>query len=351
MPHTIPALTPDVRYARSRDGTNVAYFAIGAGPVLIDLVQPPLCNVDLIWRIPEFAEQMRAARAVTYVQIDVRGFGMSDRDVSDLSLASMVLDIEAVADALGAERFALATWGERAMPALACAASHEGRVFAMALREGFGRGKFKPRAEDATMLQLAHDNWELFMRLSADGTQNLLSVAGLRMMHELITRSATQEMYLRYVREWMAWDIFDVLSSVTMPVLVTSDGFTPREECRRLVAALPKGSLVTNSWQRGERSPSADAFNAFLAQAFISNAGGGAPQPAGVDAHDAGAALTPREVEVLRLILAGKSGREIASELVLSARTVERHVANIYRKTKTHGRAQLAAFALRRGLV
>ncbi len=65
---------------------------------------------------------------------------------------------------------------------------------------------------------------------------------------------------------------------------------------------------------------------------------------------DVAAHLTPRETEVLRLVVAGKSGREIAAELVLSPRTVERHVANIYRKTNTHGRAQLAGFALRHNL-
>ena len=41
---------------------------------------------------------------------------------------------------------------------------------------------------------------------------------------------------------------------------------------------------------------------------------------------------------------------EIAAELVLSPRTVERHIANIYSKTDTHSRAQLAAFAVRHGI-
>jgi DNA-binding CsgD family transcriptional regulator len=60
--------------------------------------------------------------------------------------------------------------------------------------------------------------------------------------------------------------------------------------------------------------------------------------------------LTEREVEVLRLVAAGKSSREIADDLVLSIRTVERHIANIYVKTDTRGRAQATAYALRSGL-
>ncbi len=62
------------------------------------------------------------------------------------------------------------------------------------------------------------------------------------------------------------------------------------------------------------------------------------------------AGLSEREVEVLRLIAAGKSSREIAEELVISIRTVERHIENIYHKTGTHGRAQATAYTLANGL-
>jgi DNA-binding NarL/FixJ family response regulator len=51
-------------------------------------------------------------------------------------------------------------------------------------------------------------------------------------------------------------------------------------------------------------------------------------------------------VEVLQLLARGMSSREIGRELVLSVRTVERHVANIYLKTNTHGRAQATTYAL-----
>ena len=56
--------------------------------------------------------------------------------------------------------------------------------------------------------------------------------------------------------------------------------------------------------------------------------------------------LTRREVEVLRLIAAGSSNREIADELVLSVRTVERHINNIYRKIDARGRTAAVAYAL-----
>ena len=60
--------------------------------------------------------------------------------------------------------------------------------------------------------------------------------------------------------------------------------------------------------------------------------------------------LTRREVEVLRLIAAGKSNQQIADELVLSIRTVERHVTNSYRKINARSRADATAYALRHNL-
>ena len=50
-------------------------------------------------------------------------------------------------------------------------------------------------------------------------------------------------------------------------------------------------------------------------------------------------------MEVLRLIAAGKSNREIADELFVSARTVERHIANIFGKIEVHSRTQATAYA------
>lgn len=61
--------------------------------------------------------------------------------------------------------------------------------------------------------------------------------------------------------------------------------------------------------------------------------------------------LTEREVEVLRLLAAGRSNLEIAAALVLSPHTVGRHIANIYAKIDAHGRAEATAYALRHGLL
>jgi DNA-binding NarL/FixJ family response regulator len=61
--------------------------------------------------------------------------------------------------------------------------------------------------------------------------------------------------------------------------------------------------------------------------------------------------LTPREIEVLRLIASGLSNAEIARELVVSAATVKTHVNRVFAKTGARDRAQAVRYAYERGLV
>jgi DNA-binding CsgD family transcriptional regulator/tetratricopeptide (TPR) repeat protein len=81
------------------------------------------------------------------------------------------------------------------------------------------------------------------------------------------------------------------------------------------------------------------------------------PPPGAPDGHGPApkfdgypAGLTPREVEVLRLVAAGRTTREIADELVVSVPTVERHITHIYGKIGVRGRAEATAYALKQGL-
>jgi DNA-binding NarL/FixJ family response regulator len=60
--------------------------------------------------------------------------------------------------------------------------------------------------------------------------------------------------------------------------------------------------------------------------------------------------LTPREIEVLKLIALGLSNREIADKLVLSNATVKTHINRIFYKTGARDRAQAVRYAYKHGL-
>lgn len=72
---------------------------------------------------------------------------------------------------------------------------------------------------------------------------------------------------------------------------------------------------------------------------------------AGDGLRDAEKALTPRELEIVRMAGSGLRNREIAERLVISEGTVKIHVHNIYQKLQINGRLELALYAREKGLV
>jgi len=60
--------------------------------------------------------------------------------------------------------------------------------------------------------------------------------------------------------------------------------------------------------------------------------------------------LSSRELEVLRLLAAGRSNQQIADELVISRNTVQRHVSNVFDKTGIVNRAQAGVYARDHGI-
>jgi DNA-binding NarL/FixJ family response regulator len=61
--------------------------------------------------------------------------------------------------------------------------------------------------------------------------------------------------------------------------------------------------------------------------------------------------LTPRELEVLKLVAEGHTSDEIAELLVISRKTVDRHRANMLEKLRMRDRVELTRYAIRRGLI
>lgn len=66
---------------------------------------------------------------------------------------------------------------------------------------------------------------------------------------------------------------------------------------------------------------------------------------------EAQSALTPREEQILSLLAEGQTNEQIASALVISINTVERHRENLMRKLGLHSRADLVRYAIRKGII
>jgi DNA-binding NarL/FixJ family response regulator len=78
---------------------------------------------------------------------------------------------------------------------------------------------------------------------------------------------------------------------------------------------------------------------------------GAKPDLARLGPSTSGHGLSPRELEVLRLVAAGKTNREIAASLVISEHTVARHIQNIFAKLGLSSRSAATAFAFEHDLV
>jgi DNA-binding NarL/FixJ family response regulator len=70
-----------------------------------------------------------------------------------------------------------------------------------------------------------------------------------------------------------------------------------------------------------------------------------------LDSDETSEPLSPRELEVVKLIAEGYTSREIAEELVISEKTVDRHRSNVLEKLGMRDRVELTRYAIRRGLV
>ena len=84
---------------------------------------------------------------------------------------------------------------------------------------------------------------------------------------------------------------------------------------------------------------------------WASNPGTNQQEAQGAEVEGSLALLTPRERQVLELILAGKRTKQIAAELGLSARTIEVYRAHLKMKLRTGSLVELVRVAIRNGLV
>lgn len=346
---------PLVQFATSRDGTGIAWSGVGSGPALVHLPGVPFSNLEAEWRISVVRDAFQAlARDLRLIQLDGRGTGRSQRGVTDLGLDAMLEDIDAVVEASGVRRFALLGFYASVTHAIAYAARYPDRVSHLILFGGgaSGWGPMKGPATQALLSLIARD-WDTFVESATHAWLGWPSGEEGRLAAEWFRTATTPSIASATLKVAAEIDVTADLPNVRCPALVLHRAgatVVDRADSEALAAALPHGRLqilegasATLFFERPE-----EVVASIVGFVTGRATAAGAPASSPLAARPR---LSPREVEVLRLIAAGESNAEIAAQLGRSINTVERHAANLYRKIDARGRADATAYAIRHGLV
>jgi ATP/maltotriose-dependent transcriptional regulator MalT len=194
-------------------------------------------------------------------------------------------------------------------------------------------------------LALAHNDWRGALGLAGDAIERARSLG--RPKYEALSLAAHGRALVGLGRKREA--IADLQHAVAVCRPIGNPAMLVRMAAS-LLAVEGDAALATEARQAADRVlgalPDEDmrrGFGAAEAVRLVYGLTGSARPSSPRLAYPGG--LTPREVEVLRLITQGKSNREIGADLVLSLRTVERHIVNIYSKLDIHSKAQATAYA------
>ena len=215
-------MEPRIQYAKTTDGVSIAYWTLGEGSPLVQMPAGPLAHIQMEWEVPEFsAWYKRLAENRMLIQYDGRGMGMSQHNVNDYSLDALTLDVQAVVDHLGLQRFAL--WGSVASGpvALAYAARYPSRVSHLVLWLSWARAHDiygSPQAR--TVLELADKDWQLFTETFAHVALGWSAGDPARRYAALMRESVSQEEFQAAIAAGVEFDATAFLPQVKAPTLV-----------------------------------------------------------------------------------------------------------------------------------
>lgn len=141
----------------------------------------------------------------------------------------------------------------------------------------------------------------------------------------------------------MVRDLPAAVAELRSPLLVVDWRGNSGSDGADIASRVPGARLATRPG--GEHywyDPEPESLNALIREFILEHSGDSDAEQTGIVAAPApsGVALSPRELEVLALIAAGKSNPEIAEELVIAPGTVGRHVSNLLAKTGLKNRVE-----------
>ena len=351
-----------IRFCRAPDNMRIAYATIGTGPPLVKTANY-LTHLEHDWNGPVWHHWLSGlAQYHTLIRYDERGCGLSDRDVTEFSIAAWVHDLETVVEALSLERFPLLGISQGASVAVAYAVKHPDRVTHLILYGGYARGRFNraltPRQvqEAETMINVIRVGWgqenPAFRQLFTTQLMPEGSPEQMRWLNELARISTTPETAAAMERAFYHIDVSDIAPQVSVPTLVLharDDSAIPFEEGRDLAALIPDARFVPLDSRNHILLGDEPAWARFLAEihAFLGTLH---PGSASASPGELFPELTSRERQVLTLVAQGLNNAEIAEQLIITPKTVRNYVTRIYSKLGVASRAQAIVLAREAGL-
>ncbi len=333
----------DVRFCSGPDGVRLAYEIHGRGPRLVR-VGTWLTHLELDWGSPVWRHWLDGLGAThTVLRYDERGCGLSDSNVGELSVETWLGDLEAVVDAAGWERFALLGVSQGGAVAVQYAVRHPERVSDLVLYGSYARGRLaRGQAErQAALVASIRAGWSaedpafrrvFTMLFLPEGTPEQMT-----WYDELMRSTTPAEAAARLYEARGAIDVEEIaplVQSRTLVIHALRDHMVPVEEGRRLARLISGARLALVDSPNHILLAHEPAWEKFLStvREFLGTS-------AARDSSAAMSELSSREREVLELVAGGLSNEAIADRLVLSVRTVERHLSNVYTKLRVSGKA------------
>ena len=334
---------------------RLAWAVHGAGPPLL-VNSCWLSHLQYDWQSPVWRHFLEAVGSLaTTVRYDERGFGLSDWDVADFSLGARVQDLEIVADQLPYDRFALMGMSAGAPVAIEYAARHPERVSRLILYGPVLSGCFASRGQDLAveqaLLAAIRAGWggqePQFRRLFTSFLIPGASEEQMTWLDELqrMCTSPDNAVASRVARQSI--DVRDAMAAVRAPTLVLharGDLSAPFDYGAEAAALIPGARLVPLDSRNHILLGDELAWPVFRQEVehFLA---GDRQAPASTGAQLP--VLTAREQDIVQLAAEGLDNQQIAARLVISVRTVERHLQNVYLKAGLSGRTARTAVVSR----
>jgi class 3 adenylate cyclase len=220
-------IEPTRGYARSGD-VHIAYQVLGSGPAEMVHVLPFATPVEVGWELPQIARWWaRIGSFSRSIIFDQRGVGSSDRPDPPPTVDEQVEDLQAVVDAVGAERFVLAAYSQASPAGIAYAARNPDRVTRLVLYAATARVMHAPDYPEGRTIPQARE-WVagLSSGWGNGGTldQNQPSVAGDTAIREWMARAertlGSPAMAVKMAQALGAADVREEAKSLQMPTLV-----------------------------------------------------------------------------------------------------------------------------------